>query len=108
MPVLSNVSIHQYFPMQCKPCLRTRTTPTAAQTSRLTATRVVMIAMTGKGSFLRYGIPAWYIEALFDALRKKEGLFSGSLPAFDEGREAISTTYAFRGILQAINHEQGS
>lgn len=48
---------------------------------------VMMIAITGNGSLLRYGICAWYVDALFDALRKNDGLASASLPAIDKGRE---------------------
>jgi hypothetical protein len=48
---------------------------------------VMMIAITGNGSLLRYGICAWYVDALFDALLKNDGLASASLPAIDEGRE---------------------
>ena len=48
---------------------------------------VMMIAITGNGSLLRYGICAWYVDALFDALRKNDGLASASLPVIDEGRE---------------------
>lgn len=48
---------------------------------------VMMIAITGNGSLLRYGICAWYVDALFEALRKNDGLASASLPVIDEGRE---------------------
>jgi hypothetical protein len=57
-----------------------------------------MIAITGNGSLLRYGICAWYVDALFDALRKNDGLASASLPAIDKGREvAILLEHAPHG-----------
>jgi len=59
---------------------------------------VMMIAITGNGSLLRYGICAWYVDALFDALRKNDGLASASLPVIDEGREvAILLEHAPHG-----------
>jgi hypothetical protein len=65
----------------------TKTMPTAAQTSKLTKISVMMIAMTGRGSLRRYGVREWYVDALFDAFRKKDGLPSGSPTTIDEGRE---------------------
>jgi hypothetical protein len=63
--------------------------PTAAQTRRFTMMSVIIIAIAGNGSLLRYGICAWYVDALFDALRKNDGLPSASLPTTDEGREVV-------------------
>jgi hypothetical protein len=58
---------------------------------------VMMIAIAGKGSLLRNGTRAWYVNALFDALRKNDGLLSGSLTIIDEGREvAIATKVSLR------------
>jgi hypothetical protein len=52
---------------------------------------MAMIAITGKGSLLRYGTREWYSEALFDALRKNDDLPCGSLTTIDEGREVTIT-----------------
>jgi hypothetical protein len=48
---------------------------------------VTMIAITGKGSLLRYGTREWYSDALFEASRKNDDLPYGSLITIGEGRE---------------------
>jgi len=76
--------------------------PTAAQTSKLAATSVTMIAIAAKGSFRRYGICEWYADALADAFRKKDGLLPAWLPTIDGGREStIPTQFA---VVSNTNH----
>lgn len=59
--------------------LVTKTIPTAAHTAKFTKTSVTMMAIAEKGSFWRYGVRAWYNEALSEIFLRNEGLVCGLL-----------------------------